>query len=302
MNQATMFYGAGAITSLDHAYIDKEGDIVGGSFAIGAEITGDVEDQEQVVVDFSTCKKQMKAIIDDQDIGIDHKLVIGPWSNCITSVPGPGYTRVETPQWDIVVPDNAIHRMTIEHSFGLYDRDEFAQGVEILVNTEMRKMYPIIDVEIFCSTDVQLPHWLKKEDVSMFRYFHGLKSSTSWGCQNIAHGHLSYIHLQSDDDMEAIFLQQKIANYLDKTMFVWDQNIKDRTIQYETQRGKFSLTAVGAPKMCVFKKETTIENLVKQIAESTLFEDQLNSICADIMFMSEGLSKGAIHKFNRSIK
>jgi len=291
MKTATMFYGSGAITSLDHAYIDKNGDIIGGSFAIGATITGEVTDDEHVVVDFSTCKKQIKAIIDDKENGIDHKLVIGPWSNCKYVVVD-GRVNITTPQWEIRVPKNAVHIMDVPHSHQIYDVWEFAQGVSVLVETEMRKTYPTIDINIDCSTDLQLPQWIKREDVSTFRYTHGLKSSSSWGCQNIAHGHYSYIKINGDEDLELKFTQQRIANQLDGTMFVWKENFKGGVISYETERGEFSLKPVGNPKICVFDEETTIENLVAAVAD--LFKGEIDKCWVDDIVMSEGLQKGAI--------
>ena len=71
-NRATMFFDN--VTDLDCALI-KDGNIVGRSFKIAAEVTGPIQTEEQVVIDFSACKKEMKRLIDHDKLGFDHKFI-----------------------------------------------------------------------------------------------------------------------------------------------------------------------------------------------------------------------------------
>ena len=78
--RSTMFLSD--VTVLDHAYIDDSGFIVGGSFHPCFNVSGEIDGTEQVVVDFSAIKKQIKALIDSKETGYDHKLwIIEGFSN-----------------------------------------------------------------------------------------------------------------------------------------------------------------------------------------------------------------------------
>ena len=72
MTNPTMFFSQPTV--IDHAYIDQEGRVVGGSFNPDFLVTGEIDPKEKVVIDFGTGKKQIKALIDHKEFGYDHKL------------------------------------------------------------------------------------------------------------------------------------------------------------------------------------------------------------------------------------
>jgi 6-pyruvoyl-tetrahydropterin synthase len=283
--QSTMFLSN--LTVVDHAYVNQYGDIVGGSFNPSFVVEGEVDEKEQVVIDFSTCKKDIKSIIDSKEIGLDHKLWIGNFSNCsVEATANNASYIITTPQWVIEAPENAVR--FVDETY--YDVDSIGMAMQSFVTRELQKKYPTVNVKVYNNVDAHGLPFLK--DKSYFRYSHGLKNSTSWGCQNIAHGHLSYISIVGEDEIGAKALSQKIAAELDGIMFVWTENETQTGLGYTTERGEFKLTVRGNPKIQYCTTETTIENLVEMI--SVMYAKDLKSIYAEQIYVSEGLSKGAV--------
>ena len=91
------------LTVVDHAYIDDSGNVVGGSFNPTFYVAGNVDPVEQVVVDFSTIKKDIKNIIDSRLIGFDHKLWVID-----------GYSNVNTLSWNSLSHDTDATQVEIE--------------------------------------------------------------------------------------------------------------------------------------------------------------------------------------------
>jgi 6-pyruvoyl-tetrahydropterin synthase len=72
MSTSTLFLNK--ITVIDHALINREGLVQGGSYNLSVKVSGEVKGEEQVVVDFSKLKSSIKNLIDDTEKGYDHKL------------------------------------------------------------------------------------------------------------------------------------------------------------------------------------------------------------------------------------
>ena len=296
MKTARMFFGEGAITHIDYATIDNKGKIVGGSLTPTMIVEGPVSADEAVVIDFSTGKKHLKALIDDKEEGLDHKLIIGSWSKIDKVLIETNYVYIETPHWVIEMPRNAVHVNSTEDS-SLLDIYTFDQVLKDYLEPSLQKTHPDVTLSIQCTDKVQgLPYF---NHFAPFRYTHGLKNSTSWGCQNIAHGHLSYIFIGAEDEVGAKILANKMARFYDNNMFVWEDNWskKDHTVSYDTERGHFSLKNKGAANVIALSPvETTIENLVEMMV--VRFEDELKEIFAYEVFVSEGLAKGASYRLD----
>lgn len=280
--QSSMFLGD--TTNIDHAYIDDKGRIVGGSYRPKFIVTGKVDPVENVVVDFSTVKKSLKAIIDDKEEGYDHKLWwYEGWSKGDITVTAERVT-IDTPFVTIEAPRNAVTLTTMYTGFIDY------------VTEKMRAIYPEVDLKIDCqmtTTFDVMPQMTT--GAYQFSYVHGLKDSTSWGCQNIGHGHLSYIAAQTSDNIGTMLaaddLLIEIARDLDNTVFVWDVNFADDTIQYQCSRGAMSMKLKEGVKRAVLNTETTVEHLVDYVAER--YHERLLQAGVTELFVSEGLSKGA---------
>jgi 6-pyruvoyl-tetrahydropterin synthase len=280
------------ISVVDHAYIDHRGNVVGGSFNPSFLVSGEVDPVEQVVVDFSAVKKQIKNIIDDKEIGFDHKLwFIQGYSNGTLSQTENYYT-INTPTTELRMPINAV---TVVPD-GIYSIDAIGRHMGALVERELSKLHPKINIRVECLNSVDAHFPTNARSAALFRYAHGLKESTSWGCKNIAHGHLSYVQLLPVTDA-TVALVETITQQLDDTIFVFRDNIIQESdewmmIGYTTERGGFEAQyKKDAYKLVVLETETTVEHLVDYVVGA--FAEDFETTGVSHLLVSEGLSKGA---------
>lgn len=294
------------LTVIDHAYIDRTGKIVGGSFNPTFLVTGEVTEDENVVVDFSRIKSDIKALIDSRENGFDHKLWLLNSSAC-----GVMYkqdrVRVVTDALILEVPSSAVVEIDTNH----YGTSFIGKALEGYLNEHLKLIHgESISVKCLNSVDASLLY--KDLPYSMFTYTHGLKNSTSWGCQNIAHGHLSFIQLIDELDEQLEYtrenlddysdrlhsLRSKIAQDLDGTIFVMRENVVSESddqisVAYLSRdRGEF-FASYNKYKMQVevLDTETTVEHLVEYVASR--YHDQLKENKVKAIALSEGLTKGA---------
>jgi hypothetical protein len=286
------------ITQVDHAYIDDSGYVVGGSWNISAVIEGIEDPVEKVVIDFGTCKKLIKACLDDHKdyiYGFDHRLwIIDGFSDFTIMNNG----MVKTDAVDIFAGDGSIKFIpNCSSYYGVIDAMEFEINQYIQL-----KLGPGISIKLKYDEEFVLPKFtglVEKGDevvtVIPFKYVHGLKDSTSYGCQNIAHGHLSCITLVGSPigkvDKDIIY------GHFGDVVFAKNENISEIsdsekiTISYSTpKRGGFNMVIKdGSHDVIVLETETTVENLAKYIAGVIKTETDFQGV----VYVSEGLTKGA---------
>lgn len=283
---STMFLTS--VTCIDHAYIDQYGHVVGGSFSPDFWVFGDVDPQEQVVIDFSQCKKQIKEAIDNVKDGYDHKLWFIPGFSQGEYVIENGRVTITTQALTIEGPEDMVRVFKTANTY-----NDFDQELSAHLLTKIPKVG--ITIGLDPSKQFTIPNRMTP---SFFRYSHGLKSSTSYGCKNIAHGHLSYIAIDSKRP-GAFILQEKIAKLLDKSMFVFKENIKDNVIEYNCARGHFKITintnVFNPQPICIMTSETTIENIVEEI--HNMYKDSFREEEVYSLYISEGVHKGACKYF-----
>ena len=106
------------VTTIDYAYINTEGQLLGGSYNADFEVTGDIEFNEQVVIDFGKVKKAIKQIIDGKFHGFDHKLWIID-----------GYSNIDTYDSNLNIEDLVCINLT----------NEFANTINIFYNPKNTK-------------------------------------------------------------------------------------------------------------------------------------------------------------------
>lgn len=280
------------VSVVDHAYINNKGQVIGGSFNPGFIISGEVDSTEKVVVDFSTIKKDVKTAIDFHgcDIyanGFDHKIwFIEGYSNATIT------NNVDSVSFDSVaftgtVPADAVrfiaHPETSELSPD-YSLEYIGQALATHVYNELISKYPNIDLKVECRNTVNT-HTMSDMPLSLFTYSHGLKDSTSYGCQNLFHGHLSY--LQYKDEM----ITAEVAADLNNTVFINPENVVHDNqwmvaIEYTTPRGLFKATYnKDQNKVVILKTESTVEFLAEYVRDKYGITD---------FYISEGLSKGTV--------
>lgn len=320
---STMFLNE--MTIVDHAFIDTQANIVGGSFNPSFLVSGKIDPVEKVVVDFSTIKKRVKAMIDDDDLGFDHKCwVIEGFSSCRVLVDGKevtDYALLDSNHFSHEAPTEVIthhaHIKAPKNAFKFIKRFEGSENYSIenagvWFAEYLNELFAEEGITVVCKNTVNAHTYLDRDrhDIGYFSYVHGLKDSTSWGCQNIAHGHLSFLQIDSDSTFEdEQYLVRRIARELDYTVFVnkvnhvQESSIDDdlMLVAYDSNRGHFETTyrlkdstseaAANKMKIVKLETETTIEFLVEHI--KTRYADELVEIGAKGLYVSEGLSKGA---------
>lgn len=164
------------VTCIDHAFVDNRGFIEGGSFHQEIIVTGEVDEHEQVVVDFSSVKKQIKAIIDAKETGFDHKLwIIKGWSDCQVIDLENGYVQVVTPHHTLVAPWNALKIVEgyPEYQKNPFDAVEAQMAKEVEAGLNEANGVDCIKVQIILTKQVF------GENVVKFTYFHCLFSLSS---------------------------------------------------------------------------------------------------------------------------
>lgn len=276
----------GDTTNIDYSYINECGQIVGGSIRPKFEVTGNVDPVEQVVVDFSAIKKTIKKLIDDPEKGFDHKMW---WIDDLSYGEieyKDGMVFVKTPCVEISGPENIVRRVSKPTELVDYlteELDKLYPGVNIKLD-----YYPTYTFDVMPQMNTQ---------AHSFRYVHGLRESTSWGCQNIAHGHLSYLAAEVEGDpLAANMLLSQIAVDLDNTIFIWEKNnTASKKIEYECSRGHMQMQVVQQ-KSVLLGTESTVEHLVDYVAEE--WSDLLKHVNIKKLYVSEGLSKGAVVTLN----
>ena len=207
----------------------------------------------------------------------------------------------------------------------------------------VERQYPnqgIVVETVICDCETTKPNaymfntespYIKRAVSNYFTYTHGLKKSTSMGCRNIVHGHLSYIQLVSKplhmtqgavthmgtsvNDTHVQGLQElcnQMAADLNCTHFVHSENLVTvdgvTSDSYTAEgRGDFKATLnsnseIQCPKSsghsdCLFGNivvlptESTIENLVSYVAET--YKKELDALQVSLIYISEGLHKGS---------
>lgn len=311
-------------TVIDHSFIDEVGRIVGGSVNPSFTVTGAVTSDENVVLDFSSGKKRIKDAIDDNENGFDHKCwivrgisqirsitIVGEeagapmisWSWLTSARDGDVKLTVTTPQITIVAPKNAFRFVANAAEDGS-QAGIYSVNIHTAITREMTDWLNSQLPEFSFDVEMRIaPVPSRIGEHQLFRYVHGLKRSSSWGCQNIAHGHLSYIDIEAPNvDLKNQILMS-IAKDLDNTIFINSENLSQdehfTVIEYESQaRGSFMMwfNRMTQHKYVVLETETTIEHIIEYVAAK--YSTQLKLISATKLYVSEGLSKGAVLELN----
>jgi hypothetical protein len=296
------------ITVVDHSRIDSQGESIGGSYNLNftASLPSGKMGEEQVVVDFSSGKKDVKKIIDqhlflqDQlDNGWDHKTWV-PTGNPKILFSIKTFSDkfplgiVETPFLKMQGALDAFKLIKTPHlenpnlEMTEYIQKNLAPGPDGV------KYNVLLDEEPYPSVF----HEAQYDSTRIFRYEHGLRHSTSYGCKNILHGHLSFVrvgHFRNVANKLAGVIAESLHN-----AYVYHKDIKHGDIfSYSTSRGDFSLEFKFHKKLIELNVEPTIENIFYYIIEKTKREypDLMQGV--EFIEISEGLQKGACVVFSK---
>ena len=298
--QSTLFLNE--LTCIDHAYIDAQGFIRGGSFLPSFLVSGDVTSDENVVEDFSSVKKRLKSEIDDHCTGLDHKVwLLGDSRTVGHSIDDKGQSIV-TPKVVIELDKNAVavlpslkgyNTESVGHFTSKWLSDKFSPLVIECLNSDKPQTIDPMSVG------------LNQTETVKFRYVHGLRASSAYGCQNIAHGHSSFLQLIGNNmRLTARTLAYEISLHLADAIFVWRANISPTfnfgkssilRVEYDSgSRGTMSMTFTNREEhnVIVLDTETTIEYICNFIG--LFYKEELRKNHVEYLVISEGLSKGSL--------
>jgi len=295
----------------------KSGSFRGDSFNCHCVIGGPADSDEGVVVDFSTGKGRVKALIDQHitprqgddlatsisNNGFDHKLfvpsapayrtltaeeqsVISEVQFCYEFI-NDSHCRVTLEKVGVALdaPVDALRSLPADVLFDI-DNDDFG-SCQRYIAQYLAGLLPELSFTIFLDRN---PHiniiqqkFGEKYSLFSFNYTHGLPNSTSYGCQNILHGHSSFVASVVKDDAA------RISGLLDGAFIHngkhWDK--ESDTYSYTTpKRGAFGF--VGAKRSHAQFLDVGTEPTIENIAQ---FVAQRLDIRAPF-FISEGPQKG----------
>lgn len=277
--QASLFFRN--VSVVDHGYIDEDGRVIGGSYFPHVTVKGKVTEDENVVIDFSKGKNLIKQAFDDI---MDHKIwVIEGYSNATVEndIFTPENYLITTPVMTSSIPKWRVFQMKNSDTFNKLIQEYLAErGLDVDVEVEMSE------------------NTFSTQDNNTFRYSHGLKNSSSQGCKNPNHGHLSFIELEGSNEYKKLKVKNKIIEDLDKVIFIYRDNIiyEDSDIikiGYIVNKENFKNTYLkNGNKIIISDEETTAENLINLIANR--YSKELKEANVTKLYLSEGLQKGSI--------
>lgn len=303
------------ITQIDHSFIDENGFVIGDSYNLSISVSGNITENERVICDFSQIKKLAKQAIDNEENGFDHKLWVLPYSKCEV-IHNEVITVIKTPKVELTIPNSAVH---VFKKYNSNKEANIIKNIESYLNEYFKNEYTFrcfLDRQVLTQFGQYYP----------FRYTHGLKNSSSRGCQNIAHGHYSFITIGVEttskhpdftrfllDDMFDNYSAEEInyhaaltavIDFFNNVIFINPDNIKETNskyilLNYITSRGEFIMKIFnGRNKQNVFitPEETTCELLIDVIIDKLKSQFQLLNIKPKkglALFLSEGLRKGS---------
>lgn len=261
---ATLFVNN--LTVLDFSYLHGKRGMVGESWIVDLELSGEL-DEQSMVFDFGHIKKQIKQLLDEC---ADHRLLIPAESDLLAQgtdgeerisitwrYPG-GDIRMRAPDASILlVPAIEISKANLAH----------------FLTERIREIVPANVTEVLLN--------LREEDFGTspyYHYSHGLKKHDG-NCQRIAHGHRSRIEIQENgrrsryweklwaDRWEDIYIGTQ--EDLEGTYYI--DEVPHHRFRYESDQGLFELL-IPEDHCYMVDTDTTVEQLAQHIVEELTSE------------------------------
>ncbi|MCH8543803.1 MAG: 6-carboxytetrahydropterin synthase [Alcanivorax sp.] len=272
------------LTVLDFSYLHAKRGMVGESWIVDLELTGDL-DGMGMVLDFGRIKKAVKEALDAE---IDHKLVIPQDSDCLTRLPDEDQVNVE---W-------LYHAGVIRMKAPLCS-SAFIPGTEVTKSAVTLHLMSLL-YRILPENVSELVLTLREEDAGTapsYHYSHGLKKHDG-NCQRIAHGHRSQIQIFENgrrsryweklwaDRWEDIYIGSE--EDLEGTYFI--DEVPHHRFRYSAPQGLFELL-IPEDHCYLIDTDSTVEHLAAHIA-AELADEALGKHFRVRAF--EGVAKGAL--------
>ncbi len=270
------------LTVMDFSFLDRERGVVGESWIVDIELTGEL-DEQGMVFDFGHVKKQIKQFIDAQ---ADHRLLVPAASpGCSTRISG------EQLSVEFQLSSGAVIRHTSPRDAVLLLAAESVDAGQIAedLQAQLKSILPenVQDVRIMLRPEVI--------DGAYFHYTHGLQKHQGQ-CQRIAHGHRSRLEIAIDGRRSAE-LEAQWANRLADIYIATDSHIVEEfehngiehlRLAYTAAQGDFVISLPSA-QVFVVPHVSTVENIAIYLADRVASETS-----GDVLVKAfEGVGKGA---------
>ncbi|MDG2046245.1 MAG: 6-carboxytetrahydropterin synthase [Halioglobus sp.] len=271
------------LTVLDFSYLDRTRGVVGESWIVDIELTGELDDQG-MLFDFGDVKRQIKRFIDTE---ADHRLLV----------------PVESPGCRTHVRDDKVSVAFPLDSGGVISHQSPAEAVFLVPSATIDAVH--IGNELQRQLQRSLPKnvseaaiTLRNEaiDSAYYHYTHGLQTH-SGQCQRIAHGHRSRIEITIDNirrqQHEAQWAERLRDCYIateDHIVNTFELNGLCHTrLAYTAQQGDFVI-ALPSAQVFAIADASTVENIAIHIA-TTIAMDEPGHVAVKAF---EGVGKGSL--------
>ena len=272
------------LTVIDFSYLDSRRGILGESWTVNLSLSGHL-DEQGMVLDFGSVKKQIKALIDRE---LDHRFIIP------TAKLKPECTTLDDGSLQIgwkTRHGTYVHRSPVDavvlFDAGSVTEDNLARHLEQLI----RQILPANVSNVSVS--------LQQEDIkgAWYHYSHGLKKHDG-NCQRIVHGHRSRIEIhenhkrntQLEDLWAARFRDIYIGTKSDISRRFDVDGKAHIEFAYTASQGTF-LLSLPASQVYLIDTDSTVELIAEHIAIKCLKEHSDNHFRVRAF---EGINKGAV--------
>ncbi len=270
------------LTVMDFSFLDRERGVVGESWIVDIELTGEL-DEQGMVFDFGDVKKQIKHFIDAQ---ADHRLLVPAASlGCSTRIAG------EQLSVDFELESGAVIRHESPRDAVLLLAADSVDAVQIAedLQTQLKSILPdnVRDVRVHLRPEAI--------DGAYFHYTHGLQKHQGQ-CQRIAHGHRSRIEIELDGERDSA-LEAQWAGQLADSYIATDSHILEEfkhngiahfRLAYSAAQGEFAISLPSA-QVFVVPHVSTVENIAIYLAHQVAQDTSAKVVVKAF----EGVGKGA---------
>lgn len=244
------------LTVIDCSYLHPQRGLLGESWIVDIELTGEL-DEQGMVFDFGHVKKLIKSTIDDT---VDHKLVV-PTQNAGVSV------NAELTELRFEYANGKVleHKAPVD-ALCLVEADSLnATNVARYTESILKPVLPsnVLEVKIQLRTE--------QIDGELYHYSHGLKKHLG-NCQRIAHGHRSTIHVLLDGQRSVEHEKQIATEFSDIYIATQEDLIGETDSNYQfaytAQQGRFEISL--DKRACYFMDSDTTVELIAHHLQSKI--------------------------------
>ncbi len=270
------------LTVMDFSFLDRERGVVGESWIVDIELTGEL-DEQGMVFDFGHVKKQIKQFIDAQ---ADHRLLVPAASSaCSTSIAGEQLSVTFRLSSGAEIHHESPRDAVLLLAAEAVDPVQLAEDLQ----TQLKSILPE-NVE-----DVLIKLRPEAIEGAYFHYTHGLQKHQGQ-CQRIAHGHRSRIEIlvngERDAELEAQWAERLADIYIATDSHIVEEfehnGIAHLKLAYTAAQGDFVISLPRAQAFVV-PHVSTVENIAIHLAERVA-----SGTSGDVLVKAfEGVGKGA---------